>query len=105
MVEPVMVTIRASGEIDRRPLGEGEIPTLEELQRSVGGPIQEVPYFLNYENGGCVAYCHEEGKLLGYPVNIRATSLWRDQGMGFGGDYLCGDVVVICGNREFLEKL
>lgn len=100
-----MVTIRASGEVERRPLGENEIPSLQELKKAVGGDIVDIPYFLNYDEGNCVAYCLQGAKEDGWPVNIKATSLWRDQGLGYGGDYLCGDVVVICGNREFLEKL
>lgn len=99
-----MVTIRASGEIERKEL-RGVVPELRELQEVMGGEVQEIPYFLNYENGGCIAYGCVDGKILGMPINIKATSLWRDQGMGYGGDYICGDIVVICGNREFLEKL
>lgn len=57
---------------------------LETLQQAVGGWIEHVILA-----DGRDAFCDEEGKLKGLPVNLVATALWADP-----FDVLCGPVVV-----------
>jgi len=64
-------------------------PTLEQLQKIVGGLIEYVPI----HDGGYM-YCNEEGKLLGLPPNPYATEL-----IDFG-DVIVGDVVVMQKGEE-----
>ena len=62
----------------------GKNPSLEQIQKAVGGYIEAVPM----ANGG-IFYCNEEGKLLGLPNNLAANTL-----IDFN-DYIVGGVVVI----------
>lgn len=115
-----IIKIPASGHIEIREVDAP--PSLDELQAVVGGDIQEVPQFSIYAPPGAgqwqeaIAYCNEEGKGLGLPINRKATSAWNDaliNGHGyslFGPDgnlldILVGDVVVLTGDPEFLESL
>ena len=59
-------------------------PSLEELQAAVGGYIEMV----RTNNVGYL-YCNEEGKLLGLPVNMAATTMIEHD------DVIRGDVVVM----------
>jgi len=59
-------------------------PSLEEMQKAVGGYIQIV----RTGNVGYM-YCNEEGKILGLPYNKPATQM-----LDFD-DYVVGDVVVM----------
>jgi hypothetical protein len=83
-----------------RPFEAGELieqdPELEELQRVVGGYIEgigprEMPF-------GWHAYCDDEGKLKGLPINQVATALALNLGWPHG-DVLCGPVLFL-GNDE-----
>jgi hypothetical protein len=72
-------------------------PSLEQLQRAVGGYIQEVPHLDKYAGRRAKAFCNEEGKLHMLPRNDTATKAWREcLGDGpFSYDpVLCGDVVL-----------
>lgn len=98
-----LITIKASGEILSTDITKP--PKLEEYQQIVGGYIEVVPYFDRYEDGGCVAFCNEEGKLEGLPLNATATKLWIDL-LGYDpGDVLTGDIVVITGDQELLVEV
>src|SRR5262245_35255356 len=95
-------------------------PELEALQHAVGGWLEAVPHFDRIEiDGGeqrCVALCNEEGKLNHLDHNSRATVLWH-QALRFAGlpglilpngglaDYLVGNVIVLFGDREFMDAL
>jgi hypothetical protein len=95
-------------------------PSLSDLQKAVAGFIEAVPGFDTIEHDGaarpCVAFCNEDGKGDGLPVNNLATVLW-DQALRRGGgrgllqpngvpaDVLVGPVVVIVGDRALLEAL
>lgn len=50
---------------------------LKELQALVGGLIEQVPHFTKYDGKKCIAWCNEEGRIKGLPVNPKATSLWK----------------------------
>ena len=74
-----------------RPTGEKEHVDIEAndlavLNVIVGGYIEYV-----YVTDGVHAYCNEEGKLQGLPVNIEATRLAGRLGV----DILCGTVVFL----------
>lgn len=64
---------------------------LSRLQTLVGGGLIEgVPT----EQEGLAAWCNEEGRLRGLPVNARATAWWQRHGYDVShGDELRGDVV------------
>ena len=73
-------------------------PALEELQRGVGGDIELVPYFTKYEGKPCVAFCDEDGKRKGLPINDHATALWHALVAALRGrDVLVGPVVIVSG--------
>jgi hypothetical protein len=77
--------LRVDGTIEQM----GWNPSLEELQKAVGGYIESV----TTANGGRF-YCNEEGKLMGLPHNPAANSM-----IDFD-DYIVGDVVVMEGDEE-----
>jgi Domain of unknown function (DUF3846) len=84
--------------------------SLEKMQEMVGGYIERIPHFDEYEGERCVALCDEEGKIKGKTINIEATKLWYEQPRikYLGGtrfmDQLVGAVVIIQGD-ELLRKL
>lgn len=86
-------------------------PKLEELQSRVGGYIEKIPCWLTMRDGSpCVAFCNEEGKLDGMPVNEAATLAWlealeRATGSRECNDVLVGPVIVITGDAELMESL
>lgn len=64
---------------------------LSALQSVVGGYLEAVSL-----RADCHAYCNEEGKLLGLPVNGTATVLAGRLGWpGVGSDVLCGPVLFL----------
>lgn len=97
------------------PAGSGAVsskelaapPALEDLQAGIGGGyIEVVPYFDHYEGRPCVAFCNENGKLDGMPVNERATALWYAMEPRFmGRDHLVGPIVIITGDRALMRSL
>jgi hypothetical protein len=84
------------------------VPRLEALKAGIGGGyIEVVPYFTRYRGERCVAFCDEDGKLHGLPVNRVATALWYAQltePLALR-DYLVGPIVIVTGDRELLEEL
>jgi hypothetical protein len=65
------------------PLRRIDVIGLEDFQEAVGGNIEGVTYASDRR---VCAFINEEGKLLGLPVNWRATKLFAGQ--------LYGDVIV-----------
>lgn len=64
-------------------------PKLDRLREALGGGwLEGVTY-----HGGH-AYCDEEGKFKGLPVNVAATELAHDLGWP-EGDYLTGTVIFL----------
>lgn len=96
-------------------------PELKVLQNAVGGFIELIPNFSTIEINGkvvdCRAFCNEEGKLTDNPqLNNKATVLWdlslrRANHRGLIGrdghpiDVLVGSIIVITGDKEFLDNL
>lgn len=77
---------------------------LEKLQRAVGGYIETVERWTEYEGHRAVVFCNEDGKLDGLPVNELATRLWHEA-YPDAGDTLVGDVVVATGDNEFMDAV
>lgn len=96
-----LVIIRSDGTMSRSSISRP--PSLDVLQRAVGGLIESIPYFVSFENTPCVAFCNEEGKLKRLPVNVLATGMWHAQRGAL--DVLVGDVAVVTGDRELLEGM
>lgn len=68
-----LTIIRADGVIQTRTCR----PELRDLQELVGGLIEQIPHFTQYEGRKCVAWCNEEGRINGLPRNAAATALWK----------------------------
>jgi hypothetical protein len=103
-----ILTIRTDGSRKVTPLGAP--PTLELLQKEVGGSIETVPNFDTFEGKPAVAFCNEEGKIDGLPLNGPATKIWAEAldlkvGNVPWSDVLVGDVIIITGDDELLEAL
>jgi hypothetical protein len=69
-----------------------EAPTLEEMQRLVGGYIEVIPERKLGKLTGRLIVMDEEGKLKGKPVNRKATEKFRESLLP--GDVLVGTVLV-----------
>lgn len=106
-----------------------QAPTLEVLRELIGGPLQAVPYFHSIMIDGsprrCVAFCDEEGKISEKPMNRAATVQWgaavdraiantpKDSPLaptplvekGHWRDVLVGTVVILTGDKEFMDAL
>lgn len=78
-------------------LDDADGAPLKTLQEAVGGLIEIVPHFFNYEDKKCIAFCNEEGQRLNLTPNRRATQLWLNQ-LGDGPfryePMLLGNVVI-----------
>jgi hypothetical protein len=77
-----MVLYRVSGQIDLVVLEPRRGWQLKQMQDAVGGYIERVP---GSEDRGGVAFCNEEGRLIGLPVNNAASRRF--------GQVLVGDVL------------
>lgn len=105
-----------------RRFARANCDTLKVLQGAVGGHIELVGGFDTIEHDGdvreCAAFCNEEGKLEGLPINGIATVLWdralkRQGGTGLWqhgektapADVLVGSVIVVYGDAEFMAAL
>lgn len=69
--------------------------SLEFLQSAVGGYIEAIDW-----PGGVAAFCNEEGKLNGLPINPKANALWNNP-----HDVLVGDIVIVTGDAAFMRAL
>lgn len=96
---------------------------LRDITAAVGGYLETVPYFhtipdpdVDSEAVKCIAFCDEEGKLKGLPLNRVATMLWShslaaanlDQQVGPRSpmaDVLVGPIAVVSGDDEFMAAL
>ena len=113
-----MITIPADQSVEVGEESFATPPNLKALQTAVGGWIEAVPDWVTFMRRSgpvsCVVYCKEEGKLLELVENPRATALWnrallriRTEEFPRGyttGDVLCGDVIVIIGDMEFMRQ-
>jgi hypothetical protein len=76
-------------------IGETGEQQYESIRDAVGGILQYVPL-----GNGLFMWCHDEGKLLGLPVNGGASLLWRY----FHGetDFIAGPAVITGGPKDEL---
>lgn len=86
-----------------------EAPSLTDIQTALGGYLESIPYFQWIDYDGrhhCVAYCNEYGKLKNMEINHMATALWYQPPNGGSKlrDVLVGPVVVLFGDKEFMEN-
>jgi hypothetical protein len=103
---------------ERRPMviRFDRAPTLPELKAGIdGGYLELVPAFNTIAIGStvmdCVAMCDEDGKRKELPMNDYANSLWHASAWRISRsreplrDHLVGNVIVLFGDREFMESL
>jgi hypothetical protein len=103
-----IITIHITGKVTK--VIQAKEPKLEQLQEAVGGYIERVPHFSQlaikqdgkisaYHRGTC--YANEEGKLphFNYPVNTRATEMWKGQ-YAYVDQWLVGDCVFVARTTE-----
>jgi hypothetical protein len=67
-----------------------EYISLDEMQQFVGGYIEMV----ESADSRLMLVCNEEGKLLGLPVNVKATQIAHAHSMICVNDYICGNAIV-----------
>lgn len=89
MVAGVIITT----EMETTELAES---SYEAISKAVGGYIQIVP--LQNDFAGYAMYLHEEGKLIGLPMNDIATAVWENS---YGHtDIILGNVVIVNANTD-----
>lgn len=74
-------------------------PTLKNLQALVGGYIEVVPGFNEFNKIPCIALCDEEGRLKQSSLNNRATIEWA-RCTKYSPTYLVGDIVILTGDAK-----
>jgi hypothetical protein len=100
------IIIHLDGTQTRQDWPKGR-PKLPWLQEKVGGYIQEIPHWTQWEGERCIAYANEYGRLQKQPLNPEATKLWRKALDRLRPDYspdaatLRGDVLIVVGTRYF----
>jgi hypothetical protein len=105
----MMMTINTDGTVTTKEYKKVP-PSIDEMQKAVGGYIETVPYFTTIYSGGqphaCVAFCNEEGKIIGLDHNPSATTLWHELVPHMRGqDVLSGPVIIVWGDDTFMEAL
>jgi hypothetical protein len=89
MVAGVIITT----EMETTELAES---SYEAISKAVGGYIQIVP--LQNDFAGYSMYLHEEGKLIGLPMNDIATAVWENS---YGRtDIILGNAVIVNANTD-----
>jgi hypothetical protein len=75
---------------------QAKCPELKQLRDAVGGHIEALPYWDEWQGRQCVAFCNEEGKLDNLPLNIPATMMWQAaMEPNKLDDVLCGNIIII----------
>jgi hypothetical protein len=101
-----MVILKVDGSVEEHEIEQA--PGLAEMQKAVGGSIELVPYFREYEERPCLAFCNEGGKVIGLPHNKHATQLWAAQlrvPYAMMADILVGDILILQGDEAFMRRL
>lgn len=73
-------------------------PTLEEMQKIVGGYIQMIEIMFLNEPGQMIM--HEEGKIKELPVNHKATAIALSYSNIAKDDWIAGDVIILMGGAR-----
>jgi hypothetical protein len=89
---PEAFILHADGRITELPKRE---PTLEELQKAVGGYIEVL--CIRWLDRPAMLILDEDGKMKGYPRNSKATHTALATAGIAPTDFIVGDVVVLCG--------
>ena len=89
------IIIPADPRADLRVFASKTMPPLQHLQDIVDGFVEIVPHWTKHIGQRCVAFCNEEGKLRGLPINERATAQWYCRLGQRVDDVLVGDIVVV----------
>jgi hypothetical protein len=106
-VKGKMYVITPDGEISEAGY-YNTVPPLKELRQAVGGSIESVPYWTEWNGQPCWAICNTDGK---DPHNYQnpnplATGMWYMVAPQMEGvDYLHGPVAILTGDDEWMEKL
>jgi len=87
------IVIAATGEL--REHSQPKAPTLDELQKLVGGYIQQVSHWTKHDGLKADVWCDDDGKVNDKPFNRRATTMWYAALGQTVGDHLVGDVVIV----------
>ena len=98
-----LIIIKVDGSTTKRTY-EGRCVPLEDLNRAVGGYLEVVPFFNQFKDNRCIAFCDEDGRIKNYKINAFATALWHCQRPDVQ-DHLVGDIAILWGDREFMEDL
>lgn len=85
--------IKTTGQITDEFPNDGNVFSLEELQKFVDGYIEVV--ILDQDR---VMIVNEDGKLLGLPINYTATKIWKGNAQRMR-DFIVGDAL-LCSWRE-----
>lgn len=103
----IILTLPVMDEITWKKVDHPNI--LKEIQEAVGGHIEAVPYFNKFtwrsKKRDCVAFCNEEGKLKGLPMNRRATLAWCEALKMIPADVLVGNIAIVMGDDEFMQAI
>lgn len=119
-MQGTMIVIEPVGTVEFIPCQQ--VPTLELLQEKVGGPLELLPYFIDFMYNGaltkCAALVDEEGMFRDpVLVNHLATDLWAASLVRNGiiqpehdgtirmSDFVKGTCVVLVGDDEFMSQL
>lgn len=86
---------------------EFDKPSYDVVRAVVGGLVQHVPDFHEYNGKRCEVFCNEEGLLLGLELNVEATTAWRTYlQKKYPGQWdpemahLVGDIVIAYGGMK-----
>lgn len=96
----MVIIIHPDGRIVREEASR--CPPLEVMQRTVGGYIELVLDFEEFEGQRCQAYCNEDGKRMLLALNETATRLWHEQSPRFKAvkEGLVGTVLILTGKTR-----
>jgi hypothetical protein len=99
------MTIHVEGKIEIKPILK--VPDNRTLGDIVGGYL-EILNWTEFDGRPCAAFCNEEGKIDGLPVNVMATALWHEflKRAGYAtDDVLVGNIALVTGDKELMEAL
>lgn len=82
-----------------------KVPSLQDLQRWVGGYIERIPYWDTYFGERCIVFANEEGKMRNLPLNVRATKMWQITIAPRPVYPLVGPIAIITGDKGIMNNL
>lgn len=94
-----LVIIQADG-TETRETYESDEPSLEQLQKAVGGLIELVQ--VEFEGASRIGFVNDEGKLDALEINERATAMYNAGSKIF--DIICGPLAILVPAPLTLEQ-